>query len=51
MSWTQRPQEAGHGHTSREDTLGTGSAAAATAEEAGEPLAPSLLDTGRAPGW
>lgn len=39
VSWTQRPQEAGHGHTSQEDTLSTGAAAAAAAEEAGEPLA------------
>lgn len=36
-SWTQRPQEAGHSRTSQEDTLSTGSAAAATAGTAGEP--------------
>lgn len=35
VSWTQRPQEAGHSRTSQEDTLSTGSAAAATAEVAG----------------
>lgn len=50
VSWAQRPQEAGHGHTSQEDTLSTGAAAAAAAEEAGEPLEHCWTRAGRQAG-
>lgn len=40
-TWMQRPQEAGHSHTSQEDALSTESAAGATAGAVGEPLMPA----------
>lgn len=50
-SWTQRPQEAGHSRTSQEDTLSTGSAAAATAGNAREPRrTPGISGLGH-PAW
>ena len=47
VSWTQRPQEAGHGHTSQEDTQHRVSSSSNS--RGGQGAADTLPETGRAP--